>query len=205
MRGPYHWARTYTKTFNPYWKEQGRQPNEPFPDLPYLPELFEIFQHEPIVLIEKSRDLLASWACVAYLTWEAMCEPYRLQIFQTLTELKVIELVGYAKQLYKSQPQFLQDAYPLIKPVDKQADLVLEFANGSKIMGIPGGKGDAGNKIRLYHPWGYLLDESAFVADAGECYDAVLAAGTKKIIFNSSAGPGWYADFKADAILNVED
>ncbi len=204
MRDPCHWARSHASTFNPYWKEQGLQPNEPFPDLPYIPDLFAVLQAEPVVLIEKSRDLMASWVCVAYLLWEAMREPYRLQIFQTLTLPKVVELVNYAKQLYRSQPKWLQEACPPSKPIERQTDQGLEFANGSKILGIPGGKGDAGNKIRLYHPWGYLLDEAAFVSDAGECYDAVLAAGTQKMIFNSSAGPGWYADFKNDSILNIE-
>ena len=50
-----------------------------------------------------------------------------------------------------------------------------------------------------YHPWGYLNDESSFQPEAGECYEA-LAAVKGKIIFNSSAGPSWYADARRGSL-----
>jgi hypothetical protein len=123
-----------------------------------------------------------SWACVAYLTLNAMKVPRRGVLFQTQTHDKARQLVRYAKQLYRSQPQWLQNAYPLTKPVDQQSDLELNFMNGSSIVGIPGGA----DQIRSYHPWGYLNDESSFQPESGECYNQALAAVRGKIIFNSS-------------------
>ena len=76
----------------------------------------------------------------------------------------------------------------------------LIFARGGYIQGIPGGA----NQIRSYHPWGYLNDESSFQRDAGECYNESLSVVKGKIIFNSSAGPGWYADARHDIIRTPE-
>jgi NADPH:quinone reductase-like Zn-dependent oxidoreductase len=84
----------------------------------------------------------------------------------------------------------------LTKPTKRMSKYELTFANGSEIVGIPGGA----DQIRSYHPWGYLLDEAAFVPDAGECYNTALAAAKGSIILNSSAGPGWFADAKRDII-----
>jgi hypothetical protein len=201
MKHPYHWLRNFTETYNQHWKEEGRKtPYERFPDWPYFPPLFDLFIEEPIVLLEKSRTVMASWAVVGYFTWEAMRVATREIVFQTQKEKKVKQLIKYAKTLYGRQPQWMQDAHPLIKPLERQSDLELVFANGSFIMGIPGG----GDQIRSYHPWGYYSDETAFQPEAGECYDHALAAA-QKIILSSSAGPGWYADFKKDSVLNVQE
>jgi hypothetical protein len=88
----------------------------------------------------------------------------------------------------------------LAKPTEKQADLELRFANGSYICGIPGGA----DQIRSFHPWGYLLDEASFVVEAGECYNEALAVVKRKIILNSSAAPGWYADVRKDIVRNED-
>jgi hypothetical protein len=206
VRDPCHWAQGFTTTYNEHWVEEGRlSPNEPFPRWPYFQPLFDLLRTVPILGLEKSRDLMVSWAIVAYLTWEAMRVPYRTVIFQTLTERKVVELVDYAKQLYTGQPTWLQAAFPLVKPARQQSEIELNFAHGSRIFGLAGGNVNMGDMIRLYHPWGFFSDETAFQPGAGEAYDAVVGAGVKKIILNSSAGPGWFADFKSDSFIDVEE
>jgi hypothetical protein len=176
-------------------------PYERFPPQDYFRPTFEIFDIEPIIWIEKSRDLMISWTCVAYLMLNAMKTPHRGVLFQTQKEDKVIQLVQYAKCLYLRQPQSVKDAFPLAKPLDQQPSRSLHFASGSHIIGIPGGA----DQVRSYHPWGYLLDEASFVVEAGECYNAALSAVKGKIILNSSAGPGWYADARHDIVRNAEE
>jgi hypothetical protein len=201
-RDPYIWATQYTKTFNEHWIEEGRpSPYEPFPKLPYFQPILEVLDAERIVWFEKSRDMMLSWLCVAYLLVRAMPFAERTVLMQTQKEDKAIKLVDYAKCLYRRQPQWLQDAFPLTKPVEQQPQLELNFKNGASLIGIPGGA----DQIRSYHPWGYLNDESSFQPDAGECYNEALSAVKGKIIFNSSAGPGWYADARRDIIRNAED
>lgn len=199
----YCWATEYTETYNEHWAEEGRSsPYEPFPQrLPYLKPLFEVFELERIVWIVKSRDMMISWACVGYLTWKAMTVPLCGSVVQTQKEKKAIQLIEYAKCLYHRQPAWLRDAIPLAKPLKQQSELELQFANGSYVVGIPGGA----DQIRSYHPWGYLNDESSFQPEAGDCYNEALSVVKGKIIFNSSAGPGWYADARRDIVRSEEE
>jgi hypothetical protein len=200
---PYRWAATYTQTYNEHWQEEGRpSPYEPFPQrLPYLEPLFQVLELERIIWIVKSRDMMISWACLAYLTWKAMSTSVCGSVVQTQKEKKVIQLIDYAKCLYRRQPVWLREAFPLAKPLKNQSDMELEFANGSYIVGIPGGA----DQIRSYHPWGYLNDESSFQPEAGYCYNDALSVVKGKIIFNSSAGPGWYADARRDIVRSEEE
>jgi len=193
------WMTEHTKTKNEHWKEEGRPTcYEPLPNHPYLQDLFEAIEAEHVVWIEKSRDLMISWACVGYFTLNAMRVPGRGVIFQTQKQEKAIELIEYAKCLYREQDDRLKAAFPLAKPLNLQAANRLDFANDSYLVCIPGGA----NQIRSYHPWGYLNDESSFQADAGECYNEALSAVAGKIVFNSSAGVGWYADARKDINRN---
>jgi hypothetical protein len=201
IQDPYVWATRHTKTRNEHWREENRpSPYEPFPQVVFLAALFEAFDHEKVVWIEKSRDLMVSWACVAYLTFHAMTVPARGVVFQTQKEEKVVQLVEYAKCLWEHQDQILKDAFPLAKPRSLQSSRTLVFENGSYIMGIPGGA----DQLRSYHPWGYLSDEASFQPEAGESYNESLSVVSGKIIFNSSAGPGWYADARHD-IMRTEE
>jgi len=49
------------------------------------------------------------------------------------------------------------------------------------------------NKIRLYHPTRYVMDEAAFLPEAEQCYNAANPVA-QQIIAISSAGPGWFGD-----------
>ena len=199
---PVAWVTQFTKTYNEHWIEEGRtDPYEPFPPYDYFAYTFALIELRRVNWFEKSRDLMLSWACVGYLTLAAMKVPSRGVLFQTQKEDKVIQLIKYAKCLYRNQPDWLQEAFPLKKPIENQGELELQFANGSYIAGIPGGA----DQIRSYHPWGYLNDESSFQPEAGECYNEALAVVKGKIIFNSSAGPGWYADARRDVVRSEED
>ncbi len=201
MRHPYHWATQHTQTYNEHWLKEGRpSPYEPFPQKPYFKPVFDLILSGPIWWFEKSRDMMLSWECVAYFMWEAQRTPLCGVLLQCQKEKKAEQLISYAKCLWERQPDWLREQFPLARPLSRQASLELEFSSGSYFQGIPGGA----DQIRSYHSWGYLNDESAFQPDAGECYNEAISAVAGKIIFNSSAGPGWYADARNDAVLNVE-
>jgi phage FluMu gp28-like protein len=63
----------------------------------------------------------------------------------------------------------------------------IEFAEGGRLMAVPSGE----DKIRLYHPTLYVMDEAAFLPEAQQCYDAAEPVA-HQIIAISSAGPGWF-------------
>src|ERR1700735_1718169 len=63
------WVTQHTKTYNEHFREEGRPcAEESFPAFEYFRDFFELLAAEQIVWLEKSRDLMVSWACVAYLT-----------------------------------------------------------------------------------------------------------------------------------------
>jgi hypothetical protein len=192
---PWRWLNGSTKTFNPHWQEEGcSSPFEPFPDKPYFEPMLDLIHARKISFWEKSRDMMVTWGIVGYFTYQAMMVPARECMFQTLERTKMEEMVGYAKCLYDQQPMWLRDAFPLVKPSDRQASDVLEFAHGGRIIGLPGGA----ETIRSYHPWSYFNDESSFQPDALQCLSNALGAGCQKIVFNSSAGIGTYSDMRRD-------
>lgn len=194
------WLTQHTKTYNPHWIEELRpEPNEPFPNDDYFRAVFW-YLHLPgkVKALEKSRDMMVTWAIMGYFTLEAMKVPAREIIVQTMSDEKAIQCIEYAKCLYINQPPWLQEAFKLSKPIEKMAGNEFSLANGSVIWGIPGGAG----KLRSYHPWGYFNDESAFQPEAGLCYDEALSA-CQKIVLNSTAWPGWYFDWLNDVEVSA--
>jgi hypothetical protein len=59
--------------------------------VPYFVDLFEIFNLDPIVWIEKTRDMMVPWTCVAYLCWKRSSP--RVRRAQTQKADKAIQLV----------------------------------------------------------------------------------------------------------------
>jgi len=147
---PLTWLQFHTRTRDSHWRESGAStPYRPFPDKPYFRPVIQTIQNEPVVFVEKSRDLMISWLCVGFFTHAAMTNDQREVLFQSQKEDKAAELVDYAKTLYEEQDERLKRRFPLAKPLKEQAALRLEFANGSRITGIPEGV----DQIRSYHPW----------------------------------------------------
>jgi len=188
VKDPLIWLQNHTQTKDPHWREAGaKSPYRPFPDKPHFRPIIQTYQREPVTFVAKSRDLMLSWLTVGYLTHVCMTTPGIEVLFQSQTEDKAAELVDYGKCLYDQSDLDIQNAYPLAAPTSEQSWLELEFANDSRIVGIPHGA----SKIRSYHPWCLFIDEAAFVPDAGESYDEAISA-CQKIIVVSSANTGWF-------------
>jgi transposase-like protein len=192
MADPLTWLQTGTKTKDSHWQEHGAEsPYRPFPDWPYFDVLlddFERIQPKSAYCVEKSRDMLISWLFVGIFTHKAMTTAGIEVLFQSQKQEKADELIEYAKILYEQSDEAIKKAYPLERGPESNSEIV--FANGSRIIAIPGG----GDQIRSYHPWGLLIDEAAFVPEAGEAFDNALPV-CQKVVAVSSAGPGWFADY----------
>src|SRR5262249_713707 len=175
-----------------HWRENGADsPYRHLPDRPDRPQfrvMLDDFNCRKEYFVPKSRDMLVSWTLVGIFTHKAMTTPGIDILFQSQKQEKANELVEYAKVLYEQSDEAIRRAYPLDKKI--QAEDRLVFANGSRIIAIPGG----GDQIRSYHPWGLLMDEAAFMPEAGDCFNHALSV-CKKIVAASSAGPGWFADY----------
>src|SRR5437773_8860981 len=91
-RDTFTWVTQYAKTYNEHWVEEHRpDPNEHFPPNEYFQDIFDLIDERRVNFFEKSRDLMISWACVAYLTFHAMKSPFRGVLMQTQKEDKVVQ------------------------------------------------------------------------------------------------------------------
>ena len=132
-------------------EEKRPSPYERFPRLEYLQDLFQIFEAEQITWIEKSRDLMVSWACVAYLTLNAMRVPHRGVLFQTPKGRQ-----SHPARRVREVPLSPSAAMAAGRLPTHQADATSNrstrcvFAAGGYVVGIPGGA----DQMRSYHPWG---------------------------------------------------
>lgn len=180
-----YWLQNHTATENPKHAIQGREFVAPFPRKSYFVPLFEHFAKCPRLLVPKSREMLTSWSVMGWATNRAQWHKWEV-IVQTESENKAAELVDYAAQLYRHQPDWLKTRHPLEREPGAYEAV---WKDGGRVMSIPKGA----NKIRMYHPTLYVMDEAAFLPEAQECYN-VASPVAQQIIAISSAGPSWLGD-----------
>lgn len=84
----------------------------PLPMKPYFEPIINAWLKHQLILIEKSRDMMASWLVVALYTWDTLFHEGRQNFFQSETAPKTLELVKRAYHIYKHQPKIIQDVHP---------------------------------------------------------------------------------------------
>jgi hypothetical protein len=180
-----YWLQNYTATENPKHQVQGLPYKAPFPRKSYFHPLFQAFHRYRRLFVPKTREMLTSWCVIGDSTHRSQWDKWFV-VVQTDAEKKAKELISYARILYDNQPEWMRALHPL-KGDGSQTEI--EWQSGGRILAIPGGV----NKIRLYHPTRYVMDEAAFLPEAEQCYNAANPVA-QQIIAISSAGPGWFGD-----------
>jgi hypothetical protein len=163
----------------------------PFPyDLPYIKPIAETWLNEQIVLVPKSRDMVATWQIVAYYTWDSYFHRGRQNFFQSEKAGKAKSLVRRAEFILKQMPKFLQ-LYKFVYGVgEANSGQIIIQGIDSEIIGLPQGP----DQIRMHHPSGVFMDEAAFQVQAGETFAAIKPAiqAGGRLTAISSANPGWF-------------
>jgi hypothetical protein len=183
--GPLLWLTQFTQTEDQHWMAKGTEAVAPFPQLEYFVVVLRYLLSEPTLFIIKSREMMTSWLVAGFITWMCQWYPHMLWLMQTDKEDKVVSLVNYCRILWQRQPAWMKKRVPLV--IDNLTEL--GFGNGSHIIGVPKGE----NQVRLYHPYGYMSDESAFQPEFKECFNAVRPVA-KQIIAVSSDEMGPFHD-----------
>jgi hypothetical protein len=183
--GPLLWLTKYTRTEDTHWLKKQTPPVAPFPKKEYFLHLIRLMFDEEALFIPKSREMMTSWLGCGLMAWMTQWLTKIQWIIQTEKEAKVVELVEYCRILYNRQDEWMKERNPLV--IDNQTRLRRQ--NGSEIIGIPSGA----DQFRMYHPYGVLFDEAAFLSGFMRAYNTVKPVA-KKIIAISSAGPGAFAD-----------
>lgn len=180
-----YWLQSYTATENPKHKEQGLPYKAPFPAKSYFVPLFEAFEKKSRLFIPKTREMLTSWCVMGDSAHRAQWKQWFV-VAQTDSEKKAEELISYVSTLYENQPEWMKKRHPL---EGEPSRTKVQWLDGGRVLAIPSGV----NKIRLFHPTRYVMDEAAFLPEAEACYDAAHPVAGQ-IIAISSAGPGWFGD-----------
>lgn len=164
--------------------------SRPFPMHCYMEPIVDAWLNEQYLLVEKSRDMVATWTIVTLYAWDTFFHRGRQNIFQSEDTSKTFDLCKRAWHIYRHQPKFLK-RYKVQagQGVAKAGHISFEELN-SEILGFPQGA----DQIRQYHPSGIFLDEAAFLVEAGDTFAAVKPAIENGGRFTaiSSANPSWF-------------
>lgn len=163
----------------------------PFTVFPYMPPLIDTWLSYPLIGVEKSRDMMATWLYVTLYTWDTLFHEGRQNIFQSKDANDTCELVKRAWFIYNNQPRFLKNVHPAIFTLGSTKSGVLTIPSlNSEILGFPQGP----DQIRQYHPSGVYTDETAFQVYAEEGFasisPAIRAGGRYTGV--STANPSWF-------------
>jgi hypothetical protein len=144
---------------------------------------------------EKSRQVMVTWLCCAFLLWLAKYHPHQLCLVQSKREDDAAALV-FTKDPFFGRISFMETHLPqaLRTLVFPKAGAYghLYFPNGSHVWAIPEG----GDIIRSQTPSIVFSDEAAFQPEFGQAITAALPAikGGGAFVGVSSAEPGAFAE-----------
>lgn len=159
--------------------------------LPYFRPIIETWLSEKLLVVEKSRDMMATWLVVIMYTWDSLYHKGRQNIFQSESATKTRDLVDRAYTLWLNQPVWLRNAHKAYSSEGTNRSGLIRIPSlQSEIIGFPAGA----DKIRQYHPSGVFSDEAAFNPNASESFAAIKPAisGGGRYTAISSANPGWF-------------
>jgi hypothetical protein len=142
----------------------------PYQEKPYLHELADLFLTEPLLLVEKSRQMLVTWIMIACHLWDAQFHEGRRIFLQSKKELDANALVDRAKFIYQNYPEpYRTIIHASFSARDPMAYLRLEFPKQKSIVqGTPQGA----DVLRQYTASRIFSDEMAFQDRAEEAYIA---------------------------------
>lgn len=166
-------------------------PVRPFPIKPYMPPIINTWLNESLFVIEKSRDVMATWLIVALYTWDTIFHAHRQNIFQSKTASDTMELVTRAYHIWSQQPKFLKDVTKCTyMKGTARSGLITMDTNGSEIIGLAQGP----DQIRGFHPSGIFQDEAAFQDKGHMAFTASKPAIQNGGRFTaiSSPNPSWF-------------
>ena len=188
-----YWMQRLTKTKD---EQDQTNPFKPFPRYPSFTVLHNVWLKEPILFIEKSRTMMASWWSAAETLHYVMTRQPAKAIFWALDEARSLTLLDYARVLYEQQDNVFKKIFPLERPLDRQSYNRLELKDGGILIALPGKDPD---RIRSEHPTIVIIDEAAFLENGGESFDIALSSRVPKMMCISSAAPGWFRRLTKDA------
>src|SRR5437867_396870 len=146
-----------------------------------------------LLMVEKSRQVMATWLCCAYLLWRAKYRDHQLILIQSKREEDAANLV-FCKEPFVARISFMESHLPKhLQTVGLPRGATfchLFFPTGSHIWGIPEGA----DIIRSNTPSVIFSDEMAYQPEAEAAFTAAVPCvkGGGQFVGISSAEPGFF-------------
>jgi hypothetical protein len=188
IKSPYYWLTQCTKTRD---EQDQLNPYKPFPERPYLRPLLDALEHEPVLFLEKSRTMMASWTVAGWAAHKMFTRPATGVIFQSEDHRRAINDVECVKILWEQSIGALKERWKIDRGKQNpwhQAAESFHLDNNSWCLAIPGNP----DRIRSEHPTIVVLDEAAHILCGEESYNVAVATRTLHVVALSSANPGWF-------------
>ncbi len=191
IEDPFFWMTECTNTKDEQAEERGEEPYRPFPKWDYIKHLLDALDNEPVVRIEKSRTMMATWTVSAWCAHRMFTRKAFTVVFQSEDKDRALVCVDYVKTLYDQSIPELKARWPLLSNPTESMSL----KNGSWCIAISGDS----EKIRSEHPSTVILDEAAHITQGEKSYNNAVNTRCPKIIALSSCFPGWFEKLNKNA------
>jgi len=211
------WINTFVWTYhqfdvNPFTGKriEAKQPHNPFISWEIQDNLFNEFELclkvGEDILIDKSRDMGASWACICFLHWLWLFRPHS-QLLEMSRVKEYVDQTGNMKALFQKHdyinlwlPEWMRPPEVFRGEKNRSIMHMLNTINGSCIDGESTTEHAASGDRRLV----ILLDEFSKVEHGQLMRSATRDAGHIRIINSTPAGPGTeYARWKKSGQIKV--
>lgn len=185
---PWYFIRTFPRTRD---QLDSKRPFKPFPNLPYLAHLTDIYLTERVAVVPKSRRTIATWHAVAFNLWDCLFWDGRLCGFQNETQDKANEMIAMAEVMYTSLPAWMKAR----SPAKFTASRATFTARHSDIIALPKGP----DVLRMYTFSRITSDEVGQQQHCPETYKAAKQTitgrdqeHTGQLIYIGTAKDAWW-------------
>lgn len=146
-------------------EHDSKAPVKRVPKKEYIEDLAELFVTEKLLLIEKSRQMMATWIVCAYALWVAMFHDGKRVFLQSKKEKDANAILDRVKLIYDHLPESMKLKYP----TDPPAYCRMKWGKRNSIIeAIPQGA----DQLRQYTASLIVSDEMAFQEQAEEAFIA---------------------------------
>ncbi len=183
-----HWC--YTRDED---KKPGTSPLKLFPHKLYLKVLADLYQEPGMLLVLKTRQIMASWVSLLFSLWQVLYHPGMNILVQAKDERDAILFLERIDHTYQHLPEFLK--HPKAKQIQLQFQCK-HYEGSSQLLGLPLGA----DKVRSQTVSYYFGDEAAFNPELKGCVTAVSPGlgSYGKLVLISTAGFSYFWDLYED-------
>ncbi len=195
IKDPYYFLTTFCYTMDEHWAEKGLSgPYNLFPKKEYVQDLCDIFVTENLIIIEKTRQMMASWIMCGLALWYTMGQPGRRTFLMSKKEKDANALVDRCKLIYSKLPKIFKDKHPS----DPEKYLQIKWSKQEGVLeGIPQGP----DQVRSYTTSLIIMDEAAFQEKAYKVFEAAqpsIQGGGKFVALSTTNGREWFYNTVSD-------